>query len=156
MSKEPTLVQKLNALQDEIASLKTEKDSLAAEYKNLKAEADTAATAKNELAAEISRHGDTKVALALMESEFGKVKAELEAVKADFDAKVTETASRKAAEVVAAQGVPPVKSDVEDTPTKTDVKAAPKTGLARFADAAAIEAGPLYAKANGLKLDFNK
>ena len=127
MAKEPTPIQERDELKTQLAALQVKFSS--SETQSAQVAADLG-KANEALAKSIAELGQAKADLAVATAkatEFeGKYSAEKLAhdnLKADFEGKVIEAASKKAAEVVANQGLrEPLKTETNNTPGKTEIK----------------------------------
>jgi chromosome segregation ATPase len=116
----------LKKTQDERDAAQSNSSAIATEAERLKADNISKADA-------IANHATI---LAAKDAEIAGLKTELTAAKAvvtDFDAKVEKSASTKALEICAAQGISPVKGGKpSDTPAKPKEATEGLTGMARI------------------------
>jgi len=146
---QPTPVQQRDEALKLVASLTEKLEAASAEIKAAK-EADLALTGdctalKKGLALETAALADVELKLVSVTGELVLAKKELEDVKADFEKKLVLAASAKAAEIAAAQGIPPVKSDANENQSKVE----PISAKYQKGDY-------LNALAAGFKADFDK
>ena len=120
-----TPIQELEATKAQLASVTTkltEAESSLAQFEAKLVSANSSATKANiELAESMRKVAELQTSLAKAESKVAVVQGELDSLKADFDQKVIATASGKASQIVAGQGIPPIQSNVNSQPASAKV-----------------------------------